>query len=268
MEEIELFSRETIIEGIDLVQNIPHAEIDRTLLFFSIEEASPDNQRAKYVRANEIIQYLIKNPDLKGPKGNAILFEIFEYLLSALQQRRIDPNQSCPKFVNSLKSDGFVIEDYKIIKALPETIELPKKKTELFRLLDNYSFENAKGHLEQAISAHARGDWAAANAQLRTFIEDIFDQLANKLTQPGNTLPNSSHAKREFLATINPPFLIPELNEWQVGDKGGFFQGFYKILHPEGSHPGLSDEANCTFRLHLVLVVSHHLLKRLENRLS
>ena len=42
--------------------------------------------------------------------------------------------------------------------------------------------------------------------------------------------------------------------------------GLFKMLHTDGSHPGLSDEDHSTFRLHLALVTGQALLHRLSNR--
>ncbi len=42
---------------------------------------------------------------------------------------------------------------------------------------------------------------------------------------------------------------------------------FFGDSIPQGAHPGLSDEEDSTFRLHLVLLTGRTLLKRLEARL-
>ncbi|MBI3463554.1 MAG: hypothetical protein HY000_10925 [Planctomycetes bacterium] len=34
-----------------------------------------------------------------------------------------------------------------------------------------------------------------------------------------------------------------------------FINGVFNRLHPQGSHPGLLDEEDCTFWVHLVLLV-------------
>jgi hypothetical protein len=129
-----------------------------------------------------------------------------------------------------------------------------------------FRFDTAKGHFEQAISAYARGEWASANAQLRSFIESLFDSIAKLLTDDKMNLPATGHQSREFLVKLNPPFLLTDLNEWEVGGKGGFVQGFMRRLHPKGSHPGLSDEEDSTFRLYLVIIVASHYLRRLDKR--
>jgi hypothetical protein len=38
-----------------------------------------------------------------------------------------------------------------------------------------------------------------------------------------------------------------------------------KRLQPEGSHPGLSDQRDSTFRLHLVLLTAHFLMTRFND---
>lgn len=48
-------------------------------------------------------------------------------------------------------------------------------------LLDRYNFAAPRGHLDQGIVAHARGGWAAANAQLRTFIESLYNSISTRL---------------------------------------------------------------------------------------
>ena len=151
---------------------------------------------------------------------------------------------------------------------LPENIQLAEKGDELNSLLESFDFTVPKGHLDQALNAHTRSDWAAANAQMRPFIEGLFDLIAALLVGETQPLPPTSQGKRELLAKLDPPFFLPSLNEWEIGDKGGFIQGFWRRLHPQGSHPGLSDEEDSTFRLHLVVLVAWHYMKRLEKRLQ
>jgi hypothetical protein len=98
-----------------------------------------------------------------------------------------------------------------------------------------------------------RGDWAAANAQFRAFIESLFDDIARHLSCP--TTMATSGQRRTWLAQTNPPFFITSLNDWDFNGVG-FMESFFRRLHPQGAHPGLSDEDDSTFRLHLVLLVS------------
>jgi hypothetical protein len=61
---------------------------------------------------------------------------------------------------------------------LPEALGLPQADDEVHALLDRYGFATTKGHLDQGIAAHGRGDWAAANAQFRAFVESLLDEIA------------------------------------------------------------------------------------------
>lgn len=267
------FSRQTIIEAISKLENRTHSQIDRFLLRFELENIMPDENLSKADKANVIIRYLIENPGNVGPNGANLVYEILEHIVEDIREPEdesffLDEPMEDPnlELKQTLVRDGYQIKDGTLNPLLPDQIELSEKENELNQLLKKFGFSTAIGHLEQAVSAHTRGDWAASNSQLRSFIESLFDLIAvNLITQ--SSMPQTSHLRREELAKLNPPFFSQSLNEWEVGKNSGFVQGFWKRLHPHGSHPGLSDEVDNTFRLHLVFLVSHHFLKRLNARI-
>ena len=263
------FSRITIIEAIGLLESLTHAKLDRFLLKYRLERIAHRELGPKTAKLNAVIKYLIDNPDEKGPFGANLTFEIIEDVLGSISSNIYAPlvEKRLPKLLNSLKRDGYVITDGGGLKTmLPESIKLVEKENELNSLLDKFGFTTTKGHIDQAISAHTRGDWASANAQLRSFMESLFDSIADKLVGGKTTLPPPGHQRRELLAKLTPPFLIPALNEWKIGSKGGFLQGLWSRLNPQGSHPGLSDEEDNTFRLHLMMLTASYYLKRLDGR--
>lgn len=257
------FSQITIIEAIGLLESLTHADLDRFLLKYGLERIAHQELRPKTAKLNAVIKYLIDNPDEKGPFGANLTFEIIEDELRSIP---IPPNiysptlveEHFPKLLNSLKHDGYVITNKGGLKTmLPESIKLVEKENELNSLLDKFGFTTTKGHIDQAISAHTRGNWASANAQLRSFMESLFNSIADKLVGAKITTLQSPRFQKscKLLAKLNPPFLIPTLNEY------GFLQGLLKRLHPQGSHPGLSDEEDSTFRLHLVILTASYYLK-------
>lgn len=266
------FSRTTVVALINaLEKGLTVAEFDRMLLRYGLEDIAPASLGTKPKRLNALAEYLIDTPQATGPLGSPLVLELIEEEIS----RRRDSyafggsiEDALPELVNSLKKDGYAIQDGSLRTMLPQSVQLPKKEDELQSLLDRFQFDMAKGHLDQSIAAHTRGDWASANGQLRTFVESLFSSIAQVLAPQEVAQLGSSHQQREFLAKLTPPFLDPSLNEWELGDKGGFVQGFWRRLHPQGSHPGLSDEEDSTFRLHLVVLTMHHFLKRLDKRLD
>ena len=94
--------------------------------------------------------------------------------------------------------------------------------------------------------------------KIRNFVEEFFDRITD-VAAPGSY--TSSHNRREALA--NAGFFQSDLNEWSKDGKD-FVQGFWKRLHPQGSHPGLSEKEDSTFRLHLVIITMHYFAKRFE----
>jgi hypothetical protein len=133
---------------------------------------------------------------------------------------------------------------------------------EITRLLKKHDLTTPKGHLDQALDAHGRGDWAAANGQIRTFLDALLDEIAAKLDPSSGNLA-SGQPRRAKIAALG--FLSRDLNEWD--DKGtGFLNGLVKRLHPQGAHPGLSDEKDSAFRLHIVLLTARLFLTRFDTR--
>lgn len=175
------------------------------------------------------------------------------------------------RFVRALSLDGFVIQwrqgpgagEVPLLRAaLPTEVDLPAADDEMHQLLDHFAFSVSRGHLDQAIEAHTRGDWAAANSQTRTFIESLFDGIATQIDSAEAAAAASSENRRAMLGRRG--FLSAPRNEWTPDGKN-YINGLFKMLHTEGSHPGLSDEDRSTFRLHLALVTARTFLRRLRN---
>lgn len=173
------------------------------------------------------------------------------------------------RLIRALALDGFVIQwseaaDGRVTPmlraALPEELDLPAADDEVHQLLTFFAFEETRGHLDQAIEAHTRGDWAAANSQTRTFMESLFDAIAVHIDPALSTA--TSENRRASLAQRG--FLSVPRNEWTPEGKN-FINGLFKMLHTEGSHPGLSDEDRSTFRLHVALVTGRTFLRRFKN---
>lgn len=251
-----MFSRKTIIEMVNALNLKTHEEIERFALEFVLE----DKVSGEYVKAKctSISKYIILNSDSLGPNGANICIEIIEHIIA--QYSDMEPFEVVySELINLLDKDGYDLTSISIVKKLPSEIPVVEQENELIRILDELNFPVSKGHYEQAISCHARGEWAAANSQLRSFVEDFFN-MAQTIVIPGEY--SSSHAKKEALAHAG--FFNNTYNEFCFNGQG-FVEGFWKRLHPEGSHPGLSEQDDSTFRLHLVILVMNHYIRRLYN---
>ncbi|WP_273793478.1 hypothetical protein [Brucella anthropi] len=146
---------------------------------------------------------------------------------------------------------------------VPE-IDFREAGSEVELLLNRFGFSIAQGHLQQSLSAFSRGEWASANGALRNFYESYLNEIADRLGYDGS---GDSKAKRDFLGTLQTPFLLTEYNEWNSNNqKPQFVQGLMSRMHPHGGHPGLSEEEDATFRLQISLIAARLFLRRFAQR--
>ncbi len=250
-----MFSRKTILEVIKAVNFQTHDEVERFGIEFDMEAAISGT----YIKQKEtsIAKHLILNPEAIGPNGSKLVIEVIEYAIKQHSGFESFP-ESHPELAHSLDRDGFELTNDGLRRKLPAEFPVVEQENQLNTLLEKFGFATSKGHYEQAVAAHARGEWAAANAQLRTFVEDFFNKTQT-IVCPGQY--SSSNERKIALAKAG--FFIKEYNEYLFNGTG-FVEGFWKRLHPEGSHPGLSEQSDSTFRLHLVILIIHHFLLRLE----
>lgn len=263
MPEPSRFSRLTLIDAANLLTYLDHAEFDNLMLRLSVESYMSSVQGlSKQNKVNQLIRYATEHPEHQTDLGVGLWVALVERAASlAHPDRNIG-------FMRALERDGYVLTgEGTLRRTLPPEADLPRADDEVHALLDELRMDTAKGHLDQAIDNHARGQWAAANAQVRTFLQELFDEIAVRLEPKNAAGTQAGENRRQLLANRQPSFL-PEL----LGESGkqgkNFINGVFKRLHGQGSHPGLSDEEDCTFRLHLVLIVAQHYLRRAQSFLS
>lgn len=258
------FSRTTLFEAYQILNSRIqyHGDFEDLMYKWELDNFAEQAAGAIHVRLRQVFRHLKDNPDASHD-GHFLIDLFVEEALrrggtseAAMAQRDV--------LLRSIERDGFIIAENGILRrTLPEVIDLPAADDEVHVLLDRHHLATPKGHLDQAIRAHSEGNWAAASSQFRTFLESLFDEIALRV-DPGNApATKTGETRRQLLANLPTPFLSRDLNEWSDDGKN-FVNGTFKRLHPQGSHPGLSDEEDSTFRLHLVLLTSRLFLRRLD----
>ena len=166
-----------------------------------------DNQ-SKQDKVNEITRFAQQNPYYQTALGSNLWDEIVEEVASLPNARGSSP------FNHALAADGFTLEDDGTLRrALPCIADLPRADDEVHVLLDKLDIGTANGHLDQAIESHSQGNWAAANGQLRTFLEELFNEIAKRLDPIRATEQHTSENLRQLLFSADPPFLQEGLGE-------------------------------------------------------
>lgn len=288
-----MLSKKTLLEIVFTIESWSTAELERFAVTFGIVIPQQINGQSlsKARKANIIFDTLSRN-ELAGPFSDNLQIDSVQYILEkiirempppaaqnnlgifgSIQAEENETIEECfvrlyPRLYNSIKRDGFTVNNENITPQLPEELVASNVENELFRLLDLYNFTIAKGHLEQAIENHSNANWAAANGQFRTFIESLLISIANHLLPQRNcTSFGDAIQWLSEIAILNPVFLSPQLNEvTSPACNKPYINGLWKRLHPTGSHPGLSDEEDSTFRYHTLIVFARYLLNRLETR--
>ena len=272
------FSRKTVWAAIGILKrhiSFTNTRLTSFLTDFgpALYEGVPNETYSSEMRFNGLMHFIDSNPGFEND-GDLLEEKIVETAATLLpsneisiaktpiwmqKKTKVQPLKRNVQFESALHNDGCVVKDGNIVRTLPVDVNLPEAESDLMQRLSISEFLVAKGHLEQAIDNHAKGNWAAANGQLRTFFEAFTDAMAVYI-DPLNTDIRSGFDRRTKLASLG--ILSVSLNEW--GHEGkGFLNGLVLRLHPQGAHPGLSDEDDCTFRLHIVLTTASFLIRRL-----
>ncbi|MBB4846016.1 hypothetical protein HNP55_004570 [Paucibacter oligotrophus] len=267
------FTRPTILAAVVMLDvGLSQAKFDHLVLWLSLERHIPsDSSISVSKKAAQLGRLILTrgSDEVQTLDGTVTLTEAAVRQAVALMVNVDSPRTEQARLVRALALDGFVVEwrdeapNAPVLRAaLPAEVDLPAADDEVHRLLKEFAFQTALGHLDQAIEAHTRGDWAAANSQTRTFLESLFEHIAHKIDPAEAAARGSSENRRAWLAERE--FLSKPRNEW-TNDGKNYLNGLFKMLHTEGSHPGLSDEDRSTFRLHLVLITARTFLRRLKN---
>lgn len=272
------------------------AEIDTLLITFGLQIPQPINGQnvSKNTKKNVIYQHVVDNPTMNGPFGQNLHLDLLQYFVDMFYNTHHDvlppaPNpfdfdnlpepelipypqlfsHTYPQLANLLRMDSFIVVERQITTLLPEELVVANVESELERLLNHFNMNIALVHLEQAIVNYQNGNWAAANGQFRPFFENLMVEIHNRLL-PNRATQDYGQAFNDLTNghILNPPFFSSTLNEIaSVGMDKPFVPGLWKRLHPQGPHPGTSDEEDCTFRYHTCIIFARYVLSRLENRL-
>lgn len=261
-------SRPTIVAATELLDQHGQAGINRVVIRLGLEAEIPSNTDLSVGKKCALIaRAVLQRPGsvldtVEGPVtlGEAVVRE------AVLLAQPDSTDVAHTAFLRGLSRDGFVLvpsssgQSASIRAALPNEVQLPATDDEVHHLLKHFGFTTPLGHLDQAIDAHTRGDWAACNAQLRSFLEGLFDDIARRIRPEQAAQLGTPDNRRTLLG--NEGFFDPGRGEWS-GDGKNYINGLFKMLHTHGSHPGLSNEDHSTFRLHVVLVTAGMFLRRL-----
>jgi hypothetical protein len=239
-----------------------NAELQRLLLRFSVTGWESETTTPKMiVKSLPFVHNRVNGTNEMGV--------MVQYILSNINTKRngrewgdkVELAKIHPLLVNTLLRDGYKTEGFQLNRTIPQELESAKIPDEFIGNLNHFQLAIALGHLEQAQTNYKDGNWAAANAMIRSCFEAVLIFI-NGRVNPNNPTTSGGEAITKL---TNSGFFREDLNETDKQSQPyGFVGGLWKMLHPHGSHPGLSVEEDSTFRYHISFVTLNYYLKRLR----
>lgn len=277
------FNNMTVVSAAQVLGNFhSHADLSVVELEWGIQGRCSQISKSAHIR--DIAQIAIQECPAVFTQHGQVPMEraLIDLALTAPPNQR--DNADWTKLLAGLRLDGFEVceesfetgetnfmGEARISKRLALRRMLPTslpsvgirdEHSELEVLLVSLGLNTAKGHFDQAVSAFSRGDWAASNAQIRSCFEAVVHETATKL---GISPQSRMDLYLKEMGALSSPFLYSDYNEWHLQDqKPQYLKGLWARLHPQGSHPGLSEEDDCAFRLQIVAITLRLLLRRLD----
>lgn len=264
----------------DIVKTFPgyHNQLETYLIKFDLDDKlSFNNGDSIETKKLAILKYLISNQEVRDIFQNLIVLNVVEdrifFLLDDMYggfDKRKKEFESFPTLYTYLRYDGFDIDvkNKKLIRTLPDDLKVSEKEDSIKSVLNKYKFTTTIGHYDQAKGSYLSGNYAAVNSQLRPYVESLFMEMAKhiKTVESSNQditsiIPINATTSMQILSKCNKPILDVALNEWD-GQNKGFVEGFWKRLHPQGSHPGLPTIDESVYRFQLVLLVTNNIINR------
>ncbi len=108
--------------------------------------------------------------------------------------------------------------------------------------LRRQSFDDAINHLNQAESAIDRAEWESANAQIRSFLESLFNQIARLALKSAKT-GGAARKELEAKGVLSPR-------------EAKLIQSFMDFAGEAGSHAGSSSEENAHAKLLIAIGIA------------
>lgn len=170
-------------------------------------------------------------------RGGALELARLMLVRGKAQSGWTDPAQWWQDLHDAVAADGWEFDESRdiLVPTVPGAVvtdEVSWIEAELTRR----AWTTAAGHYKQAVDSFAAGNWAAANSQLRSFLESLICTAGNTASGSG-----SGQVQRAVDTLHGAGLLLPHEAE--------FVKSLWRLLHSGGSHSGLSDEDEARFRL-------------------
>jgi len=217
------------------------------------------NMTAKKRKVNDVFQHLCgASSDSAVRALNSIVIEALKKLYPQegwTQRQRQRFFEKLPELDAALRADGFQVRDGELIPVISAFVESAKEEALAEKLLDKHGLTIAKNHLKQSYDNYVEGRWEAANGALRSFLQDVFDQIALIVApqEAGQKAPGGDRRQ-----------LLQEKGFIESNTEAKLVSSFFQFASYKGSHPGISNESDSRLRRYMAVALASYYLEKLE----
>jgi len=257
------FSNRTLSYIVEIISDRTDTELRNLFFKYSLLDIYQQSGKltAKKRKVNDVFQHL-SNLCSAGDENaadtlNLIIREALKDIHVWLEKRGYGGqsfSQVFPELARALSADGFQVHEEELVPIISPAVEPAKEEGLVEKLLDKYGFAIARNHLEQSYDNYLDGNWEAANAALRSFLQDVFDQTALTVA-PEEAASIEPGGKRRKL--------LEEKGFIETDTESKLVSGFFKFASYKGSHPGISNESDCRLRRYIAIAMASYYLERL-----
>lgn len=205
---------------------------------------------AKLRRVQEVLDYLDRTQGVETQD---------EIVADAIERFGPRVNRGLPRLTaiyaeveGALRSDGYAIVDGQLHLIPASSTSLREQSGLLESELQDLGWDVALNHLNQAWASAARGHWEAANASLRASLQEVFDRIAESHPDYPERGLDPGGRRRKFLEEVG----------FFSNNQARLILSLFSILHGEGAHPGMANQAETMFREGMVTSVAYYFVKK------
>jgi len=210
---------------------------------------------AKERKVNDVFQHLCAAGDESAFETlGLIVREVLKDTQAWLKDRGKSFSEVFPELERGLNADGFQVCEGELVPLISPTVEPAKEEGLVERLLNKHGFTVAKTHLEQAYDNYLDGNWEASNGALRSFLQDVFDQIALILYAEEAVKKEPGGERRK---------LLQDKGFIEGDTEAKLVSSFFSFASYSGSHPGISSESDCRLRRYIAIALASYYLEKL-----
>lgn len=233
------FTRKTLARLTEAVsERFTHPQISNLYLEFSVDDPRDGN---KLTRIQGLVRAIEAGRAETAP--DEALVDLANRVLNSE-----DAREQYTALLASLAIDGFEWGQDSLVPSMPLPAQPAPEVTALETDLNRHVLPVAANHYRQAIDNFVDRNYEAANGQLRSFLEALFQSVAISAGAQDNVGAGAAVVYLQREGVLDDA-------ESQI------LRGIWAGAQDNGPHAGLTNEAEARFRLHTATAAARYLLR-------